>query len=96
VIEFAKPLPLDHFLAMPTIFTVQGYRFFFYSNEGDPCEPVHVHVRKGDADAKVLVEPEVVVMDSQGFSPRDLRFILTTVESRRVIIRSAWNDHFGN
>jgi hypothetical protein len=33
---------------VPTIFTEDGFRFFFYSNDH---EPVHVHVRKGDADA---------------------------------------------
>lgn len=37
---------------MPVVFRRDGFRFFFYSNEGDPREPIHVHVRKGDADAK--------------------------------------------
>ena len=35
---------------MPTVFTVAGLRFFFYSNEG--AEPPHVHVEKGDAIGK--------------------------------------------
>ncbi|WP_394700159.1 DUF4160 domain-containing protein [uncultured Parasphingorhabdus sp.] len=30
---------------MPKIFEWQGYRFYFYSNEGNPPEPVHIHVR---------------------------------------------------
>ncbi|WP_328588202.1 DUF4160 domain-containing protein [Ciceribacter selenitireducens] len=25
--------------------------FFFYSNEGDPREPIHVHVRRGGSEA---------------------------------------------
>ncbi|HUP24300.1 MAG TPA: DUF4160 domain-containing protein [Thermoanaerobaculia bacterium] len=29
---------------MPTIFTKEGFRFFFHSNEH---RPIHVHVRKG-------------------------------------------------
>ncbi|WP_284734689.1 DUF4160 domain-containing protein [Sphingosinicella terrae] len=31
---------------MPTVFRRQGFRFFFYSNEGSPLEPIHVHVEK--------------------------------------------------
>lgn len=37
---------------MPVIFRYKGYRFFFYSNEGSPREPVHVHVRGSDGEAK--------------------------------------------
>ena len=33
---------------MPTILFVQGWRFHFYSNEGN--EPMHVHAVKGDAE----------------------------------------------
>ena len=36
---------------MPTILRLEGYRFFFYSNEGSPREPPHVHVERGDGDA---------------------------------------------
>jgi len=28
---------------MPVVFRYRGYRFFFYSNEGDPREPLHIH-----------------------------------------------------
>ena len=38
---------------MPTVFRIDGFRFFFYSNEGNPREPVHVHVRKAGAEAKL-------------------------------------------
>lgn len=34
---------------LPSLFKIGGYRVFFWSNEG--CEPVHVHVCKGDVDA---------------------------------------------
>jgi len=29
---------------MPLVFRWKGYRFHFFSNEGDPREPVHIHV----------------------------------------------------
>jgi hypothetical protein len=35
---------------MPTVVMVRGWRVFFYSEEGN--EPIHVHVRKGDCEAK--------------------------------------------
>ena len=41
---------------MPTIFRHRGYRFFFFSNEGDPREPPHVHVGGGSDEAKFWVE----------------------------------------
>ncbi len=31
---------------MPTVLLINGYRFFFFSNEGN--EPRHIHVEKGD------------------------------------------------
>jgi hypothetical protein len=31
---------------MPTVLRIDGYRFFFFSNEGN--EPVHIHVESGD------------------------------------------------
>jgi hypothetical protein len=36
---------------MPTLLRVEGFRFFFFSNEGQ--EPPHVHVSKGDGLAKL-------------------------------------------
>lgn len=41
----------------PTVFSKDGFRFFFYSNDHSP---IHVHVRKGDGEAVFEVE-EVVV-----------------------------------
>lgn len=32
---------------MPTVFEYCGFSFFFYSKEGSPREPVHIHVEKG-------------------------------------------------
>ena len=43
-----------------------GYRFHFYSNEGEPREPVHVHVTKDRATAKFWLNP-VSVEYNKGF-----------------------------
>jgi len=46
---------------MPVVFRYNGVRFFFYSNEGNPREPVHIHAPQGDAEAKFWLRPEVTV-----------------------------------
>jgi hypothetical protein len=40
---------------MPTLLRVEGFRFFFFTNESQ--EPPHVHVRKGDGLAKLWLTP---------------------------------------
>ncbi len=57
---------------MPTILVEEGFRFFFYSNEGSPREPVHIHVEKGDAEAKFWLRPEVSVAYNDGYDARTL------------------------
>lgn len=32
---------------MPQIFKVGNYIIYFWSNENDPLEPIHVHVSEG-------------------------------------------------
>jgi hypothetical protein len=46
---------------MPTVFRYRELPFFFYSNEGTPREPVHIHVEKDDREAKFWLYPEVRV-----------------------------------
>ena len=80
---------------MPTIFRHAGFRFFFYSNEGNPREPVHVHVRGNGGEAKLWVEPEVSIAYSKGLSPRDLRDISNAATTRAEEIKDAWHGYFG-
>ncbi len=49
---------------MRVVFRYKGFRFFFYSNEGSPREPVHVHVRAASSEAKLWLEPEIRVATS--------------------------------
>jgi hypothetical protein len=48
----ARPQALAWNVAMPAVFRDTGFRFFFYSNEGKPREPLHVHIRAGGHEAK--------------------------------------------
>ena len=79
---------------MPLIFSHRGVRFFFFSNEGSPREPVHVHVRKGPLIAKFWVEPAVQLADNFGFTASELNKIAEIIHTRRNEILRAWNEHF--
>lgn len=80
---------------MPTVFRERGFRFFFYSNEGSPREPAHIHVEKGDLEAKFWLRPEVRVSYNGGYDANTLRQLLWLVIGNRDRIERAWNDFFG-
>jgi hypothetical protein len=44
---------------MPVAFHERGFRFFFDADEGTPREPVHIHVEKGDKEAKFRMRPTI-------------------------------------
>ena len=80
---------------MPVVFQKGGLRYFFFSNEGSPREPPHVHVKGGGSDAKIWLQPEVSIAESYGFSSRQLARILAIVSTNKDLILEAWNEHFG-
>ena len=79
---------------MPVVFVLRGYRFFFFSNEGDPREPIHIHVRKDSKLAKFWIEPDVTLADSYGFSASELNSIARMINNRKSEIEDAWHEHF--
>ncbi|SFX09500.1 DUF4160 domain-containing protein [Marinospirillum alkaliphilum] len=79
---------------MPVILRVDGLRFFFYSNEGNPLEPVHVHIRQSVKEAKVWLEPEVQLARNDGFDARELKRILELSLSHAATLKEAWNEYF--
>lgn len=79
---------------MPVVFRDRGYRFHFYSNEGDPREPVHIHVVKDGHDAKFWLHPEVNVAYNKGFTRRELYELSAMIEMRRNQIEEAWHEFF--
>ena len=80
---------------MSVVFRFAGARFFFYSNEGSPREPIHIHVQRAEAEAKFWLQPEVMVADNVGFNRRDLVEMLRVIQDRRGEIERAWHEHFG-
>lgn len=77
---------------MPTVLRIEGFRFFFYSREG--TEPPHVHVEKGDGEAKFWLRP--VSLDwSSGLKVQELSRAETIVVENRDRLEAKWREHFG-
>jgi len=81
---------------MPVVLRYKGYRFFFYSNEGIPPEPLHIHIRKGESVAKFWLEPQAELAESYGMDSAELAELMKIADENKEIIRSYWNDHLGN
>lgn len=80
---------------MPVVFRHRGDRFHFYANEGDPREPLPIHVLKDGVDATFWLSPNVCVAYNDGFSARVLRELSEIVRNRRAEIEGAWHEFFG-
>ena len=76
----------------PAVFTTHGFRFFFYSDEEDR---MHVHVEKGEAEAKFWLEPTIELASAYDCKPKTLKAMLRIVEERQNDIKHAWREHFG-
>jgi hypothetical protein len=76
---------------MPTILMILGWRFYFFANEGD--EPIHVHCRKGEAEAKFWLDVEafaVVEAHAYNMSPREKRVVRRIIFEHFDYIVSEW------
>ena len=75
---------------MPTLFFLFGYRFFFWSNDH---EPIHVHVSKGDSEAKFNVI-DVELIENYGFKKNELSLIESLIEENKEVIIARWKEYF--
>ena len=76
---------------MPVALRVKGYRFFFFSLEGQ--EPPHIHVEQAERFAKFWLNP-VSLAKSRGFRSNELSEIQKIVEENRDTLLEKWNEHF--
>lgn len=76
---------------MPTVFTKDGFRFFFYSNDHTP---IHVHVKRGDGEAIFEVEGEVVLRESIGMKTRELAEAEDLAILHQKLILQKWHEYF--
>lgn len=70
---------------------VEGYRFRFYSS--DINEPPHMHVIRGDNEAKIWLQP-VEVEYNYGYNSAELNRIVRLTEQNEQLLLEAWDAHF--
>jgi len=78
---------------MPTILLIQGFRFFFFSQEGN--EPPHIHIEHGDKVAKYWLNP-VELSSSTDFRSHELKKVRMLVIEHRHLFLEKWNEYFSN
>ena len=76
---------------MLTILSIRGYRFFFFSMEGN--EPPHIHVRRDRQLVKFSLQP-VSLSKNRGFKDHELNDILQLVETYEQQLLETWHDYF--
>lgn len=87
---------------MPRIFRIGGYVIFFWVNEGDPLEPVHVHVAEGkptQSSTKIWItrSGECLLCNNDSRIPeRKLRYVMEIVAARSDEIVALWAKTFGS
>jgi hypothetical protein len=75
---------------MPTILRIDGFRFFFFSDEHSPS---HIHIEKGDGYARIELE-SIKITDSYNLNSKELKKLTTLVKQNNAKLRKAWNEYF--
>ena len=87
--------------SMPQIFKIGPYTIYFWSNENDPLEPIHVHVseRANPNATKIWLTSTgkcYLCHNKSRIPERLLRDIMRVIEARSQDIEARWLDHFGS
>ena len=77
---------------MPTVLVIDGFRFFFYSNEH---LPKHIHIEKAEKTAKFNLE-NVELVKSSGFNSTQLKTMRNLVEVNQELLTQKWDEFFSN
>ncbi|MCD8218538.1 MAG: DUF4160 domain-containing protein [Clostridiales bacterium] len=86
---------------MPQLFRIGSYIIYFWSNENNPLEPVHVHIAEGRASAnatKIWITNSGKALLCHNYSKipqRTLRAIMKVIEANSADIINKWYDQFG-
>ncbi len=86
---------------MPQIFRIGSYIVYFWSNESDPLEPVHVHIAEGRATANgtkvwITSSGKALLCNNVARIPQNiLRNLIRMIEANSSIIINRWYAQFG-
>jgi hypothetical protein len=75
---------------MPTVLLFEGFRFFFFSKEH---LPPHIHIEKDGISLKINLLNSIVI-ENQGFKPKDLKRALEIFEINKDEFLNKWNIYF--
>ena len=86
---------------MPQVFRIGSYWVYFWANEGDPLEPVHVHVSEGaprENATKIWITRAgrcYLCNNNSKIPEQTLRNIMRIIESRSDEVMEKWVGFFG-
>lgn len=77
-----------------------GYAIYFWVNEGQPLEPVHVHVSRGKPTpnaTKIWLTKEGarVEHNNSNIPKKDLKELLEFINENKLTVIGLWLDRFG-
>lgn len=87
---------------MPQVFKIGSYWVYFWSNESDPLEPIHVHIAEGAPTAnatKVWITRAgkcYLCNNSSKIPERVLRNMMKIIEARSGEVVEKWLAYFGS
>lgn len=86
---------------MPQILRVGPYIIYFWSNENDPLEPVHVHIAEGRANANatklwITSSGKAILCNNNSKIPqRILNRLIRVIEANSAAVIEKWLNYFG-
>lgn len=73
---------------MPTVLKTEGFKFHFFSDEGN--EPCHIHVKKG----RFWLFPDIEENYYYGFTEQEKRKIRKIIREHYNFLIEQWNEYF--
>ena len=86
---------------MPQIFKIGSYWVYFWANENEPLEPVHVHISQGSPAAnatKIWITRSgkcFLCHNRSGIPERTLKNMMRIIEARSTEVIQKWEKYFG-
>ncbi len=78
---------------MPPVLRKDGFRFFIPTLDHAPA---HVHVEKGNGQAKFHLFPEVELVKTDGLKMQDINKAFEIAREHRDELLNAWREIHGN
>lgn len=86
---------------MPQVFNIGPFVVFFWSNENNPLEPIHVHVSEKkpvENATKFWITKSgkaILANNNSKYSERTIGKLLRVIEANTTLIKEKWIEYFG-